>query len=160
MKMARKTMYLIVIIAIILTSMGVNLFCYEIYGDTGGAIGGAAGAGSTAGAIGGTIASGITSTVQSPAGNPDYYKPGNMDDASGANKVKDIGNSIIGSIQIIGSILSVVILIIIGVKYMIGSADEKAEYKKAMMPYIIGAIMLFSITNIIGIIANVSKVLL
>lgn len=151
MKMAKKTMYLIVIIAIILTSVGVNLFCYEIYGATGG---------TPEKKTRRKLGTEIFSTIHSPTDNPDYYKPGSMDDASDANKVKDIGNSIIGSIQIIGSILSVVILIIIGVKYMIGSADEKAEYKKAMMPYIIGAIMLFSITNIIGIIANVSKVLL
>ncbi len=52
----------------------------------------------------------------------------------------------------IGTITSVLALIIIGIKYMVGSVEEKAEYKKTMQPYLIGTVMVFSITNIIFII--------
>jgi len=37
---------------------------------------------------------------------------------------------------------------VLGIKYMMGSAEEKAEYKKTMIPYIIGAILLFAATTI------------
>ncbi len=50
----------------------------------------------------------------------------------------------LGYVQIVGTVLSVIILMIIGFKYMLGSIEEKAEYKKTLIPYIIGAFMLFS----------------
>lgn len=92
--------------------------------------------------------------------NPETYNPGSSDNASGATRIKDMGNIIIGSIQIIASILSVILLMVMGIKYMVGSVEEKAEYKKTMLPYVIGIIMVFSITTILGIIANLSKNLL
>ena len=59
--------------------------------------------------------------------------------------------------QIIGTILSVTVLIVLGIKYMLGSVEERAEYKKSMMPYLIGAIMIFGITNIVALIAGISE---
>lgn len=67
---------------------------------------------------------------------------GNMN-ATGANELKTVGNSVIGILQVVGIVLSVVILIVLGLKYMMGSAEEKAEYKKTMMPYIVGAALIF-----------------
>ena len=46
-------------------------------------------------------------------------------------------------------------LLILGIKYMLGSASEKAEYKKSMLPYIIGAFLLFSASIIVNIIASI-----
>ena len=45
---------------------------------------------------------------------------------------------------------------ILGIKYMIGSVEEKAEYKKTMMPYIIGTTILFAASTIVSIIYNVA----
>lgn len=89
--------------------------------------------------------------------NPDDYEPDSLDTAIGADRMKNIGNSIIGTLQIIGTILSVSVLIVLGIKYMMGSVEEKAEYKKAMMPYVVGAIMVFAITNLLGIVASIAK---
>ena len=88
---------------------------------------------------------------------PDDYNPGPPTSASGADKIKDIGNIIIGVLQVVGTILSVAVLAVLGIKYMIGSVEERAEYKKTMMPYLIGAIMVFGITNLLAIIANISS---
>lgn len=87
--------------------------------------------------------------------NPDYYKPGSTDNPTGADTLKNMGNIIIGFLQIGGSIISVVVLIILGIKYIFGSVEEKAQYKKTMVPYIIGAIMVFGITNILGIASKI-----
>ena len=53
------------------------------------------------------------------------------------------GNKIVGIIKVVGIFVSVGALMAVGIKYMMGSAEEKAEYKKVMVPYIIGAILLF-----------------
>ena len=62
-----------------------------------------------------------------------------------AQKVETTVSKIISIITNIGIILSAIILAIMGVKYMIGSAEERAEYKKDMIPYLVGATLLFSI---------------
>ena len=58
--------------------------------------------------------------------------------------IKTLGQRLVGILQAVGIVLSVVILIVIGIKYMMGSAEEKAEYKKTLMPYIIGAALIFA----------------
>lgn len=73
--------------------------------------------------------------------NPDTYQP---DPLSGGTEFLKTGNTIVGVIQVIGIIVSVGVLIILGIKYMVGSIEEKASYKKSMIPYLIGAVMLFA----------------
>ena len=87
--------------------------------------------------------------------NPNNWAPNSTTSAQGANRVLEIGNDIVGVIQLVGSFVSVGVLVVLGIKYMMGSVEEKASYKKAMMPYLIGAIMLFAITNILAIVMNI-----
>ena len=75
---------------------------------------------------------------------PDGFT-GNRGDTS---SIVNIGQRIIGIVQVVGSLAAVAVLVVLGIKYMIGSAEEKAEYKKTMLPYFIGAILIFAATNI------------
>lgn len=77
-------------------------------------------------------------------------------DAAG-EKVTGLGNKVLGIIQVVGTIIAVGVLMVIGIKYMMGSAEEKAEYKKTMLPYVIGALILFAAVNIAAVIANMSE---
>lgn len=92
---------------------------------------------------------------QVQAFNPYHYRPSSENSVSGAMRMEEIGNTIVGFIQVIGSAISVISLVVIGIKYVMGSVEEKAEYKQTLKPYLIGAIMLFGITNILAIIENV-----
>ena len=65
-------------------------------------------------------------------------------------------NKIISTLSIIGMIISVVMLMVLGIKYMMGSLSEKAEYKKSMIPMIIGAVLIFTSSTIVLIIYNIS----
>jgi len=76
----------------------------------------------------------------------DQFK--NSIDTTETEDLKDTGGKILGIIRVIGSIVSVAILIILGIKFVLGSAEEKAEYKKAMLPYLVGAVLLFGTLNI------------
>lgn len=97
----------------------------------------------------------IISQVQAADFDPNNYKPDSTSSVIGATRLENIGNRIIGIVQVIGSISSVIALILIGIKYVMGSVEEKAEYKKTLKPYLIGAIMVFGITNLLGIIQNI-----
>ena len=62
-------------------------------------------------------------------------------------KIDNFGQGIIKVITTVGSICSVVVLIMLGIKYMMGSVEEKAEYKKTLLPYVIGASMVFAASS-------------
>lgn len=69
-------------------------------------------------------------------------------DGENATKFISKVEGILSIIQMVGVILSVTILVMIGIKYMLGSVEEKADYKKSMIPYLIGALMVFSVTTL------------
>ena len=71
--------------------------------------------------------------------------------------IDNLGQSIIKIVSTAGAIISVVVLIVLGIKYMMGSAEEKAEYKKTLLPYIVGAAFVFAATTIATIIFNFSS---
>lgn len=61
---------------------------------------------------------------------------------------------IMNMIRNIAIIASVIIIMILGVKYMLGSIEEKAEYKKSFMPLIIGIILVVAASTIASFIFN------
>ena len=82
-------------------------------------------------------------------------KPGDLNATyDGTGSIQTVGQKIMGIVQTVGVVLSVVVLIVLGIKYMMGSAEEKAEYKKTMMPYIIGALLIFGATTIANMVYN------
>ncbi len=76
---------------------------------------------------------------------------------SGATKITDTGKKIVGIIQTVGSVAAVVVLVALGIKYMMGSTEEKAEYKKTLMPYVIGAVLVFAASNLASVVYNFSQ---
>ena len=78
-------------------------------------------------------------------------------DTSNTDSVQKIGKQILGIVQVIGSIAAVIVLVVLGIKYMMGSAEEKAEYKKTMIPYIVGAVLIFAASNLASMIYNWAK---
>ena len=75
-------------------------------------------------------------------------------DVEGIDSVNTVGNQIIRIVSTVGSIASVIVLVVLGLKYMMGSAEEKAEYKKTLLPYVIGAALVFAASTIATVIFN------
>lgn len=67
----------------------------------------------------------------------------------GAKQVESIGNGLLGTFQVVGTFASVAALMIIGIKYMLGSAEERSEKKETMIYYVIGAILVLCISTIV-----------
>ena len=70
-------------------------------------------------------------------------------------EIESIGQRIFRLVIVTGIFVSVIALAIMGIKYMIGSAEEKSEYKKTMLPYLIGAFFLFAASALAQILYNV-----
>ena len=88
--------------------------------------------------------------------DPDDFKPSDIDN----NEIEPIINQariIIQVIRVIGVVVAVVTLMVIGIKYMTGSVSEKAEYKKTMIPYLIGAFIFFALSQLIPILIEIAS---
>lgn len=81
-----------------------------------------------------------------PIVNTNDYGQGNL-----GNNTKALGivGTILSVIQIVGVIVAVISISILGIKYMTGSVEQKAEYKKTMIPFIIGVALIVASTTII-----------
>lgn len=81
--------------------------------------------------------------IHDPTENVDDWSGIKQVISPGENTIKNKVNNILGVINIIGVVSAAIVLMVIGIKYMMGSVEEKAEYKKTMGYYILGAILLF-----------------
>ena len=86
----------------------------------------------------------------------EYMKEGvdsHIELSSYGELTKKVG-AVLSIIRNIGAIISVVCISIIGVKYMIGSAEERADYKKRLIPFAFGLVFFTGIIAIVSFIIN------
>jgi len=82
--------------------------------------------------------------------NLDTYKPTKLtieDDSP----YYTIGGTLISIIRTIGIIVCVGALVIVGITMMYGSIEQKAEYKKKLLPIVIGAFFVVGTTSVLKI---------
>lgn len=90
----------------------------------------------------------ISPIVNATAGNPiDPEAVTPIYGSSGA-KIQTIGQKILGIITNIGIVISVIVIAGLGIKYITGSAEEKAEYKKSFIPLLVGMVLLLGASAI------------
>ena len=85
--------------------------------------------------------------------NTSDFKPSELTSAD-TKDAFEMGNTIINVVRIIGIVVAIVGLLAIGIKFMTGSVEQKAEYKKTLLPYVIGCVIIFTVTTLIGVIAD------
>ncbi|CDA30999.1 unknown [Clostridium sp. CAG:492] len=76
---------------------------------------------------------------------------------NGAGKVTDIGSKIMTWMWIISIVVAVIVLMYTGLKFIVGSTQEKAEYKKSLMPLVVGVIILVFATTIVNVIFSINS---
>ena len=68
-----------------------------------------------------------------------------------------VAGNIVNIITWVGIIVAIIVLLVLGIKYMMGSAAEKAEYKKTMIPYLVGAVLIFGASAIAQVVYSIAK---
>lgn len=76
---------------------------------------------------------------------------------TGNDKIKDIGSKVLSILTIIGIVVSVVVIAGLGIKYITGSAEEKADYKKSFVPLLVGMILLLGASSIANFLINAAS---
>lgn len=74
-----------------------------------------------------------------------------------SNSFVGIGRELLGWIRNIAAIALVILLAFFGLKFMMGSVDQKAEYKKSLMPLIIGTFVVLGATTITSTVWNIGE---
>lgn len=89
-----------------------------------------------------------------PLKEPDKYK--SKTNFNEQPTARAFVSKILKIIRNFGVIISIVILTIIGAKYMLaGGAEEKAQYKESLIPMVVGVVMLVGSVVLISAIAQV-----
>lgn len=74
----------------------------------------------------------------------------------GADKIIDVAGMIIGVIQIVALAVAVIMLLVLAMKYMTAAPGEKADIKKSLSVYVIGAVILFAGAGVLEIIEGLA----
>ena len=70
--------------------------------------------------------------------------------------INSVANNVIQILKVVGAAIAVIVLLIMGIKYLMASVEEKADFKKAMIPYVVGAILVFAAPWIAGFILDLA----
>ena len=88
--------------------------------------------------------------------DPNEYNPNNNTEEV-PEKFTNMVGIIATTIQTIGVILSVIVIGLLGIKYMTGSVEEKADYKKSMIPFLVGTVLIVAVGTIIRIVNDLTS---
>lgn len=63
---------------------------------------------------------------------------------------KKLASNVLGFVQFVAYAIALGMLIYVGIKYVMASANEKADLKSALVKYVIGAIIIAGASTILG----------
>ena len=88
------------------------------------------------------------------AGTVDKVTTGAQDTTGAADSVNSMIGAILTVAQVIGVGVAVIMLIVLAIKYISAAPGDKADIKKHAVVYVVGAVVLFAASGILGIIKN------
>lgn len=78
------------------------------------------------------------------------------DITAGSHGTVQIVNTAIGFLQIAGSGIALIVITVLGIKYILAAPGEKADIKKMATPIVIGCALVFGAVNLAAIIESFS----
>lgn len=88
--------------------------------------------------------------------NPQDFKPSELTASDTAVAFRH-GGTIVKAFIYVGMVISIVMFMALGLKYMMGSIEEKAEYKKTLVPMLIGTLMIFISGTVVSVIWSIME---
>lgn len=79
----------------------------------------------------------------------------NANDKIKPENLKDMSDMLYNILLVVGIIAAVIVGLIMGIKFIMGSIEEKAEIKAMLIPYIIGCVVVFGAFTIWKIVVDV-----
>ena len=79
------------------------------------------------------------------------------DTTGAASSLNRIIVSAITIVQVVGVGVAIIMLIVLAIKYISAAPGDKADIKKHAVVYVVGAVVLFAASGILGIVKNFAK---
>lgn len=76
-------------------------------------------------------------------------------DTGDISGLQTMASKVLGIIQTATAILAVILIAVFGFKFVLGSAQEKADYQKSFIPLIVGVVVVFAATSIAKMIFSI-----
>ena len=99
---------------------------------------------------------GSFSTVSAVMSVSGTYK-GTVTATDAQSSITTITSTVLTAIRYAGSGIALIMLTVIFIKYMLSAASERAEIKKNLIPFTIGAIVLFAASNLVTVLQKVTE---
>ncbi len=95
--------------------------------------------------------------IELPSYATDYLNPESITPSDGGNvatNARTIAGHVLSIVQVIGVSVAIIMLIVLAIKYMSAAPNDKAEIKKHAVVYVVGAVLLFGGSVVLGIIQS------
>lgn len=94
------------------------------------------------------------------SGGDTFILAGKNGDAKLDNdKLKSASSDIYNILLVIGICVAVITISVLGIKFMIGSVEEKAQVKEALIPFVIGCVVVFGAFGIWKIVTELGSMI-
>ena len=70
------------------------------------------------------------------------------------SSIQDAGGYVLGIIQIVGVAVATILLLVLGIKYIMSSPEDKATIKDKASMYVVGAIIIFAASGLVGMVSQ------
>ncbi len=88
--------------------------------------------------------------------DPSDWKPSDLNPGD-VQEITDSAKIIVSFIRYIGIAASIIAIMILGIRFMLGSIEERAEYKKSMKEFLIGVLIFFALSQVLALIIDVAS---
>ena len=82
---------------------------------------------------------------------------GAQDTSGAASSLNRIIGAAITVVQVVGVGVAIIMLIVLAIKYISAGPGDKADIKKHAVVYVVGAVVLFAASGILGIVKNFAQ---
>lgn len=102
----------------------------------------------------GSTSSDTSSIGEAIQGAEDFIKDGEDSDKIKHDSMKSLVNQIYNILLSIGIVITVIIGLVLGIQFMIGSIEVKSKVKESLIPYVVGCVVIYGAFGIWKIVVS------
>ena len=72
-----------------------------------------------------------------------FITSGSSTDVIATDKLKSASDMIYNILLILGTIIAVIVGVVLGIQFIMGSVEQKAKVKDSLIPFIVGCVVIF-----------------
>lgn len=99
----------------------------------------------------------VSATGSIISGADKFIEDGFKESPIDSDNLKSLSDTIYNILLVIGTVLAVIIAIILGIKFVTGSVEQKSKVKETLIPYVVGCIIIFGAFGIWKLVVNIGN---